>query len=396
VDVEAADGFVPEACHHAVALPWRRTAPPVAADAARDGDARTARASGAAAPAPRVSVVVPCYNYGRYLRHAIDSVLLQTFTDWEMIVVDDGSTDDSREVAARAIAEHPGRRIRLVTQPNSGQPAYPRNRGIRESAGEYLLCLDPDDLLAPTMIEECVRVLDAEPGVSVAYADTVVFGGRQPSYLWSADYDVTRFPHENLHAYCALVRREAWEAVGGYATNVPGHEDWNFWISCAERRHYGRRIPLGLFFYRHHGGGLIARAASRDLALRARMVLDHPAFYAPATRAIAAAVAEERPVPFPFAWEDVDRGLADGILARALAELAAPVAAAHAHRASGTLPAAVAAAARAVADAPGNDAALATLGALLLVAGRTAEGMTCCLRAGVPFRAAAERLASGG
>lgn len=117
---------------------------------------------------PRVSVVVPCYNYGRFVTEAVDSILAQTFRDYEVIVVDDGSTDNTPEVL-RGITDP---RVRVLRKENGGC-ASARNAGRALARGEFLTFLDADDLWRPTFLERQVAVLDAEPGVSFCFTDMV-------------------------------------------------------------------------------------------------------------------------------------------------------------------------------------------------------------------------------
>ena len=114
------------------------------------------------APPPRVSVVIPCFNLGALVHEAIDSVLAQTFQDVEIVVVDDGSTDDATR---RTLADLDRPKTRVVRSENRGLSAA-RNLGIRESGGGYICSLDADDRLAPECLERGVQLLDAEPGVA--------------------------------------------------------------------------------------------------------------------------------------------------------------------------------------------------------------------------------------
>ncbi len=117
---------------------------------------------------PRVSVVVPCYNYGRFVAEAIGSILAQTYQDFEVIVVDDGSTDNTPEVL-RGITDP---RVRVLRKENGGC-ASARNAGRELARGEFLTFLDADDLWRPTFLERQVAVLDAEPEVSFCFTDMV-------------------------------------------------------------------------------------------------------------------------------------------------------------------------------------------------------------------------------
>jgi len=227
--------------------------------------------------APRVSVVIPCYNYARYLPEAVASVLAQTFTDVEIVIVDDGSTDDSLAVAERLAAAHPGR-IRVIAQPNAGQPAISRNRGIAEARGTYVLCLDADDKIAPTMLERCVDLLDARPEIAIAYTDRRDFDGVE-AIVQAGDYDFSRLRFANHISYCALFRRTVWEAVGGYRTNVKGCEDWDLWVAAGARGHFGARIPEPLFWYRRHDTGVYQEALEHFAERQLQIVLNNREAY---------------------------------------------------------------------------------------------------------------------
>jgi glycosyltransferase involved in cell wall biosynthesis len=117
---------------------------------------------------PRVSVVVPCYNYGRFVGDAVGSILAQSFRDFEVIVVDDGSTDDTPDVL-RQITDQ---RVRVLRKPNEGCAAA-RNTGRALARGEFLAFLDADDLWRPTFLERQLEVLEAEPEVDYCFADLV-------------------------------------------------------------------------------------------------------------------------------------------------------------------------------------------------------------------------------
>ncbi len=229
-----------------------------------------------APPAPRVSVVIPCFNYGRYLEKAVESLLAQTFQDVEVIVVDDGSTDDSLEVARRLEAAHP--QVSVLAQPNAGQPAIARNNGIALARGEYVLCLDADDHLHPRFLEECVAALDDDPSISIAYGDQQNFGADDVFHV-HPEYDFARLARCNLIGTASVFRRAAWEDVGGYRTNVRGYEDWDFWVSCGERGHHGKRVQSALWYYRSSEDGLAAAVDDRDQRLKAQVVLNHPRVY---------------------------------------------------------------------------------------------------------------------
>jgi len=232
---------------------------------------------------PRVSVIIPCYNYDQYLQECVESVIAQTYKDFEIIIVNDGSTDNSQQAAEKLIADYPGRRILLINQPNSGQPAISRNRGIAQAQGSYILPLDADDKIAPTMIEECIRLLESDPAVAIAYTDALFMKGTEHRVQQTREYDFHELPRRNLLCYCSLYRRCVWTEVGGYRENVRGYEDWDFWIACGEKGYFGRRIPKPLFLYRVKQDGVYSEAVVRDQYLKAQIALNHPALYSEET-----------------------------------------------------------------------------------------------------------------
>ena len=237
---------------------------------------------------PRVSVVVPCFNYGAYLPHAVESVAVQAGDDVELVIVDDGSTDDSLAVAEALAARHPAL-VRVLAQPNSGQPAVARNNGIAATSGEYVLCLDADDEISPNFLTACVRALETNPAASIAYPDQENIGtrtGHEPH----PPYDAAMLTRFNFIPPASLFRRSAWSDTGGFATNVAGYEDWDFWLACAEHGHYGVHVPAARWRYRHHGDSLYARQRSKDLELKARVVRNHRRLYGRRQRAWADAV----------------------------------------------------------------------------------------------------------
>lgn len=263
--------------------------------------------------APAVSVVIPCHDYGRFLPQALQSVLAQTYHDWELVIVDDGSTDDSADVARSLIARHPERRIRLLEQANAGVSAA-RNTGIAASTGRYILPLHADDVIAPTMLEKTTAVLDDDPAIAIASTDIFAFTDDDlpPQVLPMPAYSRELLLQRLIMFYCSLYRREAWEAVGGYNEDMRAGEDWDFWIGCAEKGFDAHHIHEPLFGARNKDTGLHVEAAENDLAIRARIVANHPGLFKPVTRAWASALLHED-AP---AGRDDDR-VPDDILTRA-------------------------------------------------------------------------------
>lgn len=199
---------------------------------------------------PYVSILVPYYNMGRYLPDTLRSIRAQTFTDYEIILVDDGSTDaESRALLETLHAPD----LHILRKPNGGLSSA-RNFGLRAARGRYVLPLDPDDLIQPTFLEKAVAVMDGTPGL--AYVTSLVsyfvetpdqpVGGWIP---WGTERDALLA--ENVASTCtALMERQRIEEVGGYDEWLTAYEDWDVFCALAERGLAGSVIPEPLFLYR--------------------------------------------------------------------------------------------------------------------------------------------------
>jgi glycosyltransferase involved in cell wall biosynthesis len=199
-----------------------------------------------------VAVVVAARDPGGYLREALRSVVDQTFTDWEAVVVDDGSTEDLRWVAML------DPRVRLLTQPPRGLPAT-RNAGVAATSAPLVAFLDSDDVWEPAKLAAQVEVLDAHPEaplVDTAFvridADGVVIG---PGY--SGDHrDYLELLHGcGICASTVLVRRATLAAVGGFAP-MRAAEDWDLWLRIAQLGGENLRIDDPLCSYRVHSSAM--------------------------------------------------------------------------------------------------------------------------------------------
>ncbi len=234
--------------------------------------------------APCISVVIPCYKQADLLPEAVESVLAQTFTDFEIIIVNDGSPDNTSDVARGLIAKFPGKRIRLIEKPNGGL-ASARNAGFAAAQGKYVLPLDADDRIKPAMLEKLKPILDGQPKVGFAYAHIQHFGDIDTEFPlpdFNAEHLVNK---DNIAVCCALVRKSTWEQVGGYNESMrEGYEDWDFWIGCVEHGWVGHCLHEPLFLYRKHGKTMLGEANNKRERLIARIVLNHPKLYDDATK----------------------------------------------------------------------------------------------------------------
>jgi len=209
---------------------------------------------------PRVSVVVPAYNYGRFLQQTVDSLLDQTFEDLEVIVIDDASTDNTPEVMQR-YAEHP--RVRSIRRPQNKGHIAAHNEGIELARGEFIALMAADDFcLARDAVERQVAIFDAHPEVGMVYsAATLVdtqghaFSVQRP---FTADYispGMDEFRRLLLGNYVTnsgtLVRKSAHDQLGGYDPRLPHAGDWELWLRIAAYFSIAY-IAESLFAYRIH------------------------------------------------------------------------------------------------------------------------------------------------
>lgn len=194
----------------------------------------------------RVSVVIPCYNAGDYLEEAVQSALAQTYRDVEVIIVDDGSTDE-RTKEILAAANWP--RTTIIRQSNAG-PSAARNRAVGASRGEFILPLDADDRIHPSYVEKAVAIMRAQPDVGIVYCKAHKFGVEEGAWHLPA-YTLNELVIDNVIFCTSLYRRDDWDRVGGYNEGLRhGMEDYEFWIKLV---HIGRnvfQIDEPLFFYR--------------------------------------------------------------------------------------------------------------------------------------------------
>jgi glycosyltransferase involved in cell wall biosynthesis len=196
---------------------------------------------------PLVSVVVPTYNYGRFIGETLDSLRAQTYEEWECVVVDDGSTDDTEQVVARSAAADA--RVRYLRQPNQRQ-AVAKNTGLADARGRYVQFLDADDLLEPRKLERQVEFMEATPEADIVYGGARYFHTERPAERlygmfgeeapWMPELSgagravVLPLVRMNIMAInAALVRREVFDDVGPFDPVLPPVEDWDYWLRCA-------------------------------------------------------------------------------------------------------------------------------------------------------------------
>jgi glycosyltransferase involved in cell wall biosynthesis len=200
-----------------------------------------------------LSVVIPCYNQGEYLLEAIASVEACLDLVYEIVIVNDGSTDPVTVNVMRYLKEQG---YSILNQENQGLSSA-RNNGIEKSQGRYILALDADNKIRPDYITKGIDVLDHNPDVGVVYGKPEWFGEGQRSWEIPEKFDAGRLILGNYIDACAVFRKSLWEDCGGYDSNMLlGWEDWDLWLSALERGWKFHYIPEVLFDYRVRIGSM--------------------------------------------------------------------------------------------------------------------------------------------
>ncbi|MES2648312.1 MAG: glycosyltransferase family A protein [Bacteroidota bacterium] len=203
---------------------------------------------------PDLAFIVPCYNQVHWLPDALASVEAQTCEDWECIIVNDGSADDTAVVAGEWVAKD--KRFRLLNQANSGLAAA-RNAGIRETNSPFLLPLDADDKIAPGYAAEALEIFKNDPELSLVYGRAEFFGDMVgewdlPAFSWP------QFLLQNSIYCSAVFRTSDWERAGGYREELlDGLEDWDLWLAILNKESRVHQIKKIMFYYRQRSGSML-------------------------------------------------------------------------------------------------------------------------------------------
>lgn len=194
----------------------------------------------------KVSIIMPCFNDGMYIQESIESVLGQTYKNIEIIIINDGSTD---EFTNEILSKQSWPNTRILNTQGLG-PAAARNYGIKHAEGKYILPVDSDDLIESTYIEKAVNILDKNPNVGVVYCRAELFG--ESSGMWDLPtYSLDKMLLDNIVFVTALFYKKDWEQVGGFNTEMKnGMEDYDFWLSLLEIDREIHQIDEVLFKYR--------------------------------------------------------------------------------------------------------------------------------------------------
>jgi glycosyltransferase involved in cell wall biosynthesis len=198
-----------------------------------------------------VSIIVPCYKQAHFLEESLSSVLAQSYENWECIIVDDGSPDDTARVAQKWCEQEA--RFRYLRKENSGLSSA-RNAGISKAKGVFILPLDADDVLHPDYLEEATTVFDKKDNIAIVGSYSTFFKEHITNVIMvhqPKGNSCRNLLYVNQLVASSLYKKEHWTEVGGYDESMKnGFEDWDFWLSLTKRGYEYHIIPKSLFYYR--------------------------------------------------------------------------------------------------------------------------------------------------
>lgn len=225
---------------------------------------------------PLVSIITPCYNQGIFINETIQSVLEQSYPNIEMVIVNDGSTDNITKGILGKIS-HP--KIKIIHTDNQGLPEA-RNTAIRNSNGKYILPLDADDKIAKDYISTAVPILDYNEQVSLVYGRAEHFDEKKGEWILE-EFELNKMIFYNQIYPAGIYRRTDFDKIGGYDKGMLyGWEDWEFWLSLIELGGKVHFINDIVFYYRVRGGSMVRSMTNEQKKyLRQRVYTRHSKLY---------------------------------------------------------------------------------------------------------------------
>lgn len=206
---------------------------------------------------PLITIYIPCHNYGRFLTQAVESVLAQFYQEWELFIIDDGSSDDTQYIA-RHLKDRCPNQIRVIENETPMGLQRNANRILEIARGDYILRLDADDWLDESALLIMVSRIQRDPGLGLVYgsyyyadSDGNVIGIEKQFKLWDEDKSGLNPPH----GACTLVRTRSLKAVGGYSEDIKAQDGWELWFKLINRIR-SASIETPLFYYRQHANSL--------------------------------------------------------------------------------------------------------------------------------------------
>lgn len=225
-----------------------------------------------------VSVIIPCFNQAQYLKEAVESVVAQTYRNIEVVIVNDGSIDNTLQVSQELIALYPNFNIKLVNQNNMGLSAA-RNSGIHAADGEYIVTLDADDKLDSKMIMAAINAIKKN-NVDIVYGNYQRFEEVTSIQETRTSVDLYFIQYQNITGATALYHKRVWEKTGGYKQNMHGgYEDWELWVNAVKLGFQFYHIPQIFFYYRTKAESMYTESMNIHDYLCSKIVMNHPELY---------------------------------------------------------------------------------------------------------------------
>lgn len=217
---------------------------------------------------PTISIIIPCYNQAKYLSECLHSVLDQTYTNWECLIINDGSPDDTENLAKEWC--HKDKRIKYYYKANSGV-CDTRNFGIKHAQGEFIMPLDADDKIAPPYIEKALKIFENTPNTKLIYCNTIFFGAKNYAKT-DVEYSFKHLLYENIIHHAGIYRKSDFLKTQGYNLNMhDGLEDWDFWLTLINPEDKVVKLDGYYYYYRIKNisrSTLIDKAKNEELILQ--------------------------------------------------------------------------------------------------------------------------------
>lgn len=202
---------------------------------------------------PLVSVIIPSYNKAAFLRESVESALNQSYKNLDVVIVNDGSSDNTSEVARKIVESYPQRHVRIVEKPNGGI-SDARNAGIAAARGRIVVTLDGDDLIDPSFVDEGLKAM-RQFGCNLVTCHVKLFGVTER--IWEPlPFNSYSLRYDNSIPTLAMYDKQLWEKTGGYKVSFGWVEDWEFWVNCTRYNLKAHLIKKPLFHYRTTDEGL--------------------------------------------------------------------------------------------------------------------------------------------
>jgi glycosyltransferase involved in cell wall biosynthesis len=213
---------------------------------------------------PLVSVIIPCYNAGKFLEEAVKSVLLSDYRNFEIIIIDDGSTDSETQAILAHFKSDP--QIKIQRQENHG-PSIARNNGVKISNADWMIFLDSDDKIYPKTLTIFSDMLDSLEANSHIYYGNYNITGTKNEFHKQGDFNIVKMLRANEIALCSMVNKKAFLEVGGFDEYLSkkGLEDWDLWLSLYEKAFNFRHIDATLFEIRLQDNSRTFEVANKQL-----------------------------------------------------------------------------------------------------------------------------------